>query len=79
MFTMIYNILLKLNKLSQSNLQQDVAEFGDADEISSWARDAVSMLVKTGVVSGSEGMINPNNNASRAEMAQLLYNLLSKN
>ena len=79
MFTMIYNILLKLNKLSQSNLQQDVTEFGDADEISSWARDAVSMLVKTGVVSGSEGMINPNNNASRAEMAQLLYNLLSKN
>ena len=79
MFTMIYNILRKLNKLSQSNLQQDVIEFGDADEISSWARDAVSMLVKTGVVSGSEGMINPNNNASRAEMAQLLYNLLSKN
>lgn len=78
MFTMIYNILLKLNKLPQSNLQQNITEFEDVDEISSWATDAVSMLVKAGVVSGSGGMINPSNNASRAEMAQLLYNLLNQ-
>jgi hypothetical protein len=35
-------------------------------------------LVKAGTISGSGGNLYPENTSSRAEMAQVLYNLLSE-
>ena len=36
----------------------------------------MSVLVGTGTISGSDGALNPTGTTTRAEMAQVLYNLL---
>lgn len=38
----------------------------------------MTLLVQTGIVGGSGGKLNTNGTATRAEMAQVLYNLLGK-
>lgn len=78
MFTLLYNILKKLGDLPKTSTGMAVADFGDLDVVSDWAKDAVTLFIKTGVISGSNGRICPTVTASRAEMAQLLYNLLTK-
>ena len=43
----------------------------DLEEISSWAREAVLMLWKTGLLNGSGGRFDPKGDASRAQAAAL--------
>lgn len=51
--------------------------FIDSDEISEYARGAVSALQKAGIVSGDEnGYFNPAGSATRAEAARIIYVLL---
>ncbi|MGI6425203.1 MAG: S-layer homology domain-containing protein [Tepidanaerobacteraceae bacterium] len=45
--------------------------------MASWAKEAMTVLVETGVIHGSDGKLTPTGTATRAEMAQLLYNLLN--
>ena len=52
-----------------------VREFSDYDAISSWAGDAMTWAVNAGVLSGNDaGQLNPGGAATRAEVAQMLYN-----
>ncbi|MDF3003329.1 MAG: hypothetical protein K0Q48_3448 [Bacillota bacterium] len=44
--------------------------------IAPWAKDAMTMLVETGIVNGSSGKLSPASTTTRAEMAQVLYKLL---
>ncbi|NLH00751.1 MAG: S-layer homology domain-containing protein, partial [Clostridiales bacterium] len=46
--------------------------------VSDYAKDALTALVKGGVVSGDNGNLNPEGETTRAQMVQVLYNLLSK-
>jgi len=41
-------------------------------------KGAMTLLVKTGTIGGSHGKLNPAGTISRAEMAQVLFNLLRK-
>lgn len=51
-------------------------KFSDAKQISSYARDAVSAMAKQGLLSGyADGGVHPQSNITRAEIAQLIYNL----
>jgi hypothetical protein len=36
------------------------------------------LLVETGIIGGSDGKLTPQGTTTRAEMAQVLYNLLGK-
>ena len=54
-------------------------DFTDASQIAPWAQEAMSYLVSTGMVAGSGGKLNPAGTATRAEMAQVLFNLLANN
>ena len=57
----------------QASLQGD---FNDADDISAWAREAVYLCRGSGLVEGREdGCFYPQDNVTRAELAQMLYNL----
>ena len=57
----------------QTALQGD---FNDADEISAGVREAVYMCRGSGLVEGREdGCFYPQDNVTRAELAQMLYNL----
>ena len=54
-------------------------EFKDKDEISDYAQEAIDYLVKAEIVSGDElGCFNPEDYATRAEAAKILYELDSK-
>lgn|GEM_PF-2029406 len=78
MFTMLYNTLQIIGELPEIKSGSSLDDFGDAEQIASWARPAIKMLVETGTVSGSEGSIKPVASSSRAEMAQVLYSLLNR-
>ena len=61
---------------SQTN---DLSLFSDASSVDSYAREAVSWAVGSGLMNGSDGKLMPLANASRAEVAQLFstYSKLS--
>ena len=52
-----------------------LSDFEDTGAISSWAVDAVSALIEAGYVNGNNGKINPLSYITRAEFAQLMYNM----
>ena len=53
--------------------------FADADTISDWARNAVEICVRAGLISGKgDGRLDPLGKASRAEVATLLTNFCER-
>ncbi|MDF2924461.1 MAG: hypothetical protein K0R57_3375 [Paenibacillaceae bacterium] len=78
MFTLLYNVLKVINRLPQGNSGVGLTDFTDADQLDSWALDAMTLLVNSGTVCGSNGRLHPLNKTTRAEIAQVLYNLLGK-
>ena len=55
----------------------DLASFSDQDIIAPYARAAIAKMVKSGIISGDAGQIHPLSNATRAEMAVILFRLLT--
>lgn len=53
----------------------DIQTFRDASSVSSWAVAKVCGLVKAGIVNGDNGSLYPTASITRAEIAQMLYNL----
>ncbi len=78
MFTLLYNALKVIGQLPEGDSGKTLTDFTDADDIASWGEEAMTLLVKTGTVSGSGGKLMPTDTTTRAEMAQVLYNLLIK-
>jgi uncharacterized repeat protein (TIGR02543 family) len=78
MFTLLYNVIKFLNKLPTTDNGKTLADFTDSGDVATWARDAMIMLIKSGTVSGSGGKLDPIGGSTRAQMAQVLYNLLGK-
>ncbi len=78
MFTLLYNALKVIGKLPQGDSGKTLDHFSDAGQIDSWAKEAMRLMVKTGTIGGNAGKLNPTSTTTRAEMAQVLYNLLSK-
>ena len=51
----------------------DLSFYTDGGAVSSWAADAVTWAVANGILTGSDsGALNPQGNASRAELATLM-------
>lgn len=42
------------------------------------SKDAMTVFIEAGIVGGSYNMLTPGAATNRAQMAQILYNLLSK-
>ena len=77
MFTLLYNILSMLDELPEGEKGKSLSSFSDADQVADWAKEAIDVLAKAGIVNGSGGeKLMPGQPANRAQMAQLLYNLL---
>ncbi|MEA5038837.1 MAG: S-layer homology domain-containing protein, partial [Clostridiaceae bacterium] len=77
MFTLLYRALDKLGALPAATTDKTLADFSDAASVSDYAKDAFSALVKEGIVSGDKGMLDPRGLSTRAQMAKVLYALLS--
>ncbi len=51
----------------------DLSKYKDSNKISSYAKYAMNWAIGNGVITGSEGRINPQGKATRAEAASMLY------
>ncbi len=49
-----------------------LSDFSDSASVSSYAADAMQWAVASGIVNGSNGKLNPQDNATRAEVAAIL-------
>ena len=78
MFVMLYNALKAFDELPAATGGRKLSDFSDAGQAASWAQDALKALLGSGVISGSGGKLSPAATTTRAEMAQVMYNLLSK-
>jgi uncharacterized repeat protein (TIGR02543 family) len=78
MFTLLYNAMKALDQLPRGNAGKPLSAFDDTDKIAVWAKDAMKLLTEKGMIRGSGGNLSPAGTTTRAEMAQLLYSLLSK-
>jgi hypothetical protein len=76
MAVMLYNALKALNLLPASEAGKRLSDFTDSDEIVSWANEAFTVLVGNGILKGSGGKLSPADELTRAQMAQIIYNLL---
>lgn len=77
LFTLLYRALSVIGELPASQGTASTSAFTDAAAIPSYAQEAFDALVGAGVITGSSGKLNPTKSTSRAEVAQVLYRLLS--
>ncbi len=83
MFTLFYNalkVIRQLPKTKESNTVpgRKLSDFTDGEQIASWATEAMTLLVETGTINGNAGKLAPGDTSTRAEMAQVLYNLMTR-
>ena len=78
MLVMLHNALRIIDEVPAATHDSELSSFNDAAQVANWAKEAVSTLVKAGIVGGSNNRLNPAESTTRAEIAQVLYNLLSK-
>ena len=60
------------------NTKKSPKGYSDLSDISVWAREEVYGLINAGYVQGSNGMIKPKETITRAEFAQLMYNIVKE-
>ncbi len=77
MFTLVYRTLNALGEWPEADGAGRLSDFSDAGLVADYAQEAMEMLYKAGVISGSGGALNPLDMAARAQMAKVLYNILS--
>ncbi|MCL2016884.1 MAG: S-layer homology domain-containing protein [Defluviitaleaceae bacterium] len=53
-----------------------MGNFGDASQVAPWADDAVRWAVAVGLMQGDGANLNPNSNATRAEVSQIVRNMV---
>ncbi|MGE4277385.1 MAG: beta strand repeat-containing protein, partial [Lawsonibacter sp.] len=78
MLTMLYHALKVLDELPSGDSGKTLSDFSDTGDIANWAQDAMAFFVETGAISGNGGKLSPTDTTTRAELAQVLYNLLTR-
>ena len=78
MIVLLYNTLSSMNRLPKAHRQIVFSDFEDADLVSAWAKESMSAFIEARIVGETEEKLSPLSPATRAEMAQILYNLLKQ-
>ncbi|MNI45926.1 Endo-1,4-beta-xylanase A precursor [compost metagenome] len=76
LFTLLHRSLGVLGKLPKGNTAATLSSFTDANQIAGFAQEAFKSLVESGILTGNNAQLNPKDLSTRAEAAQVLYNLL---
>lgn len=77
MITMSARLLNVINK--ELNTVRDYAEFTDSADISDYAKEAVKTMYCSGIVNGfKEGVFAPKAQATRAEVAKIIYEMFKE-
>lgn len=78
MMVLITRALMVSGKISSEGTANVITNYTDKDQVASYAVTGVATLVKEGIVVGSNNIINPKGNASRAELAAIVYKIYNK-
>ncbi|WP_282940457.1 cadherin-like beta sandwich domain-containing protein [Paenibacillus sp. RC67] len=63
--------------MSQTEIASALSVYGDAADLSDWAREIVARMIRAGIVEGSAGqLLKPQDNITRAEAAALIERML---
>lgn len=76
MFKITYTLIEQLGIIKESQGGMILREFNDSDGIADYAYMPLLALVQEGLIKGSQNALNPEQAATKAEMAQFLYNVL---
>ncbi len=71
-----FTVLARALKLEEG-ARTELAQFTDASSVANWAVGPVSAMVEAGYVSGSNGMLNPEQPITREEFAQVMHNIFA--
>lgn len=72
-----FTVLARALNLDATLYEKALSRFDDTSSVSDWAKASVSAMVENGYVNGSNGLLNPKGSITRAEFAQVMYNLIS--
>ena len=78
MMVILHNMLKILGEVPTPFMNLQLSSFNDADQVADWAEVAIVTFVNSGIVVGYNYNLNPEDFMTRAEIAQILFNLLSK-
>lgn len=80
MATMISRALkVSQNITDENNTESVLKQFSDADKIGKALKPGVAFAASKGLVVGTNGKFNPNDNATRAEAAVMIYRTMNYN
>ncbi|MDR1100856.1 MAG: S-layer homology domain-containing protein [Clostridiales bacterium] len=81
MCVMLHNILRQKDVPLFPNTENRtfLEDFPDSYKVADYATEAMALLVDCGIISGMDGSLSPAENCTRAQSAQVLYNLLEYN
>ena len=69
LITLSYRAFLNLGYIEEVTDLAVLDEFGDKDSIAEYAKSPMASMVSAGIIKGADGNVNPNGNATRAEVA----------
>ena len=61
-----------------SGAEAGLSAFSDRDSVSAWAYQGLAAMVEAGYMQGSNGRLNPLGSITRAEFAQIMYNMIDE-
>lgn len=76
MVKLLYGVLTTLHQLPVRNKELHIKDFQDSKDVAHWALEAMEWMIASGIINGSKGAINPMGDATRAEAAEIIYNLM---
>lgn len=78
MMVITSNALKYINKLQIPDSVKALDGYSDKSDVSNYALDAVAAMIEDGLILGSNGIINPLGETTRAEVAALMYRIYNK-
>ncbi|MCR4430911.1 MAG: S-layer homology domain-containing protein [Tepidanaerobacteraceae bacterium] len=78
MMVLAYRVMKQAGKITETGTRQDLVAYSDGSKVADYAVESVAALVKLGIVKGTGTKLNPNGTATRAEVAVIIYRMLSQ-
>lgn len=69
-------ILARTQGLTEAAKKTILTQFSDSAKVAKWAEGPLSAMVEKGIISGSNGKLDPTGNVSRGQVAKMLYMMM---
>ncbi|WP_310830609.1 S-layer homology domain-containing protein [Paenibacillus pedocola] len=78
LFTLLYRSLTILGELPEGTGNTALSGFSDASQVAGYAEEALQALIAGGIIEGNNGKLDPQGISTRAQAAQVIFNLLER-